>query len=46
MYEMPKRGPDMVFTCEFFWNPNCRARVETAIRAAKIVCFIMFFLVR
>ena len=36
MYEMPKRGPDMVFTCEFSgippqgsWEVWARARVGT-----------------
>ena len=50
MYEMPKRGPDIVFTCEFSGIPPqgsfevwARAKVETAIKAAKIVCFIMIF---
>ena len=40
----------MVFTCEFSgtppqgsWEVWAKARVDTAIKAAKIVCFIMIF---
>lgn len=50
MYEMPKRGPDMVFTTELsgtppqgLWESWAIATVDAAIKATIIVCFIMIF---
>lgn len=52
MYETPKRGPDMVFTTELSGTPpidhwSCDdwaiVKVDAAIKAAKIVCFIVIF---